>query len=46
MIAGLSLIVFGAAGYATLAETDHQCVNSLGSGEFITGTFIPAQKGQ
>lgn len=46
MIAGLSLIVVGAAGYATLAETNQQCVSGLNSGEFITGTFIPAQKGQ
>lgn len=43
-IGGLSLIIFGAAGYASFAEEQSQCGKDLSEGRYIVGTFIPEQK--
>lgn len=43
-LAGFTLVVFGAAGYASFAETEHQCSQAPAAGEYIAGTFIPEQK--
>jgi len=43
-IGGMSLIVFGAAGYASFAEEETQCSKHIGEGSYIVGTFIPEKK--
>jgi len=45
-LAGMSLVLFGAAGYASFAEEEKQCGKMAESGQFITGTFIPEQKNE
>ncbi len=43
-LCGMSLVLFGAAGYASFAEEESQCGKAIGTGQYITGTFIPENK--